>query len=102
MTNTEQKILADAVTTYGVQSQVEQMVEECAEFIAKVNQRRRGRIDMKDLIEEMVDVEIMVKQMKLIFGGPEWLNFELDKMTRLEQRINKTRENRDDTKTEKS
>ena len=54
---------------YGYESQIDQMCEECAEFIVARSKVRRNVPDSWDnLIEEIADISIMVDQMKLIIG----------------------------------
>ena len=82
------KILQTAIDKYKIDSQVSMLVEECAELIADINRYYRKRIKKEKLIEEMVDVSIMIDQMKLIFGGSEWDRIENEKLKRLESIIN--------------
>lgn len=54
---------------YGYESQIDQMCEECAEFIvARSKVRRNVPGSWDNLIEEVADISIMVDQMKLIIG----------------------------------
>lgn len=64
---------------YGYEDQSNQLIEECAELIQAVNKYRRARglgqatpdklMDAKDnLLEEIVDVEIMLEQIKYLLG----------------------------------
>lgn len=83
----EQTALRAAVAHYGVESQVNQMVEECAEFIVCVNHCRRSRKTATELIEEMADMEIVLEQLKMVYGGEEWESARLRKIERLKNRI---------------
>lgn len=83
----EQTTLRAAVAHYGVKNQVEQMVEECAEFIVCVNHIRRGRETATELIEEMADMEIVLEQLKMVYGGEEWGAARQRKIERLKNRI---------------
>lgn len=62
---------------YGYEAQSNQLVEECAELIQAVNKYRRARgigqatpVELMDakanLIEEIVDVEVMLEQVKYL------------------------------------
>ena len=82
------KILNDAVNKFGTHAQLGMVVEECAELIADVNRYFRERIEEKKLIEEMVDVGIMIDQMRVIFGGEIWDDIEDIKLKKLEKLIN--------------
>lgn len=54
---------------YGYESQIDQMCEECAEFIvARSKVRRNVPGSWDNLIEEIADISIMVDHMKLIIG----------------------------------
>ncbi len=62
------KILRDAVRLYGAPAQLDQFIEELAELIVAINHLRRGRADIEHVLQEMVDVDIMMKQMKIILN----------------------------------
>ena len=62
------KILRDAVRMYGAPAQLDQFIEELAELIVAINHLRRGRADIEHVLQEMVDVDIMMKQMKIILN----------------------------------
>lgn len=48
---------------YGLENQLNQTTEECGELIVAINKFKRYG-DVEHLIEEMVDVEIMLDQLK--------------------------------------
>lgn len=77
---------------YGYEAQSNQLVEECAELIQAVNKYRRARgkgqvlspllkptqeekdreqVALDNLVEEIVDVEIMLEQVKYLLQIPE-------------------------------
>lgn len=65
-------------TTYGGwNKQLSHITEECGEFIAKLNQHRRGRVADYELVEEATDVFITVTQVRAWF--PELWNILLQK-----------------------
>ena len=59
------EICKTAITKWGVEAQLDQAVEEAAELIQAVNKFKRYNSPWP-LIEEMVDVEIMIGQLKAI------------------------------------
>ena len=57
------EILQKAVDTYGINNQLNQLQEECAELIVAVNKYRRTPFDNLDgLVDEFADVIIMHNQ----------------------------------------
>lgn len=63
------EILKEAVDTFGVSSQIDMAIEECAELIDALMKYRRGRVGAQDVITEIADVQIMCSQLEFIFGG---------------------------------
>ena len=71
-------ILRDAITAWGRDSQVDMMIEEMSELTKALLKERRVPpfpvINLKEAIvnirEEMADVQIVLDQMKLIYGDP--------------------------------
>ncbi len=71
-----QAVYLDAIETWGEQPQLQLAIEECAELIkaivkwqraALVAQTTINSLDVPDaLLDEMVDVEVMLEQLKLI------------------------------------
>ena len=59
------EICKKAVAKWGVEAQLDQAVEEAAELIQAINKFKRYNSPWP-LMEEMVDVEIMVGQLKAI------------------------------------
>lgn len=63
----ELNVLKSAVNSFGLETQMNQLTEECGELIAAVNHFRRGRACSRaELVEEMADVYIIIEQ--IIFG----------------------------------
>jgi NTP pyrophosphatase (non-canonical NTP hydrolase) len=61
------KLLAEqALKKWGEESQIDMMIEECAELVDVLQKRRRGRRSWPDVLEELVDVELMLNQMMVI------------------------------------
>lgn len=89
------ELLKKAINTYGVQAQKDMMIEEMSELTkALLKERRADNITIEKLAkdnirEEIVDVQIMLNQMKIIYGYKlEWEN---RKLQRLSDRINRER-----------
>ncbi len=59
--------------------------EECAELISAINKCSRGRVDDEAVIEECVDVELMIDQMRELFKdkADTWARLKNDKFNRL-------------------
>lgn len=90
--NREAKILQDAVRIYGAESQVGVAIEEMAELthaLSRVQRaEREGKLDdlhIRDVLYEMADVQIMLNQLRLIFGDD--VEEEIFKLERLERRL---------------
>ena len=63
---------------FGLDNQCDQLVEECAELIQAVNKRKRAKKDpvqhalaMRNLVEEIADVELMLDQVKFLLNITE-------------------------------
>ena len=62
----EEKRVADY---YGLDAQINQSMEEMAELIQALNKYRRANrslIELRNVIEEIADVEIMLEQLKYL------------------------------------
>jgi|Deesub1362A_J573_1020465.scaffolds.fasta_scaffold00023_137 NTP pyrophosphatase (non-canonical NTP hydrolase) len=62
-----QDIYEEALLKWGAESQIYMLIEEMAELTKAVCKYYRGKRTQDDVLEEMVDVEIMIEQMKIIF-----------------------------------
>lgn len=60
---------SEAVRTYGKQSQLIMAMEEMAELTKELSKNIRGAKNTSAISEEMADVEIMLEQLKVIFGN---------------------------------
>ena len=78
-----------AIQKWGKESQINMAIEECAELIVALSKRFRNRngSTVDDVIGEMVDVEIMLEQLKLIFDEGVFgvFTFEIFKNKKLEK-----------------
>lgn len=77
-----------AIEKFGTVEQIRMAQEECAELIAVLNQSLRGRVGLLELTEEIADVQIMLDQLKIIFGEQNCSIMYQKKMARLQERLN--------------
>jgi len=87
----DDKILDKAIETWGIDAQLEMVIEECLELALALQKLKRLRGDMtqkeKNVIDEIADVKIMIKQAEKIFGSDQ-VNERVDfKMNRLNERL---------------
>lgn len=87
------ELLKKAINTYGVQAQKDMMIEEMSELTKAILKERRvdnftiAELAKDNIREEIVDVQIMLNQMKIIYGYKlEWEN---RKLQRLSDKINR-------------
>lgn len=82
-------ILEKAIRHYGRQHQQTKAVEELAELQTAILKSLDGRCDMKNIVEEIADVEIMLVQLKKMFLiKPEELDLiKAEKILRLKRRM---------------
>lgn len=92
--NERSEILERAVRTYGPDAQLKMMIEEMSELtkaICKLWRTAPGSLDeiqAKDaIIEEAADVQIMLDQIRIIFGDTE--EIEAKKVARLLSRLDR-------------
>ena len=68
MTSAQDKIITDALNTFGPDHQIDKCIEECGELIAALTRYRDGRAAVEDVVDELADVGIMLRQMRKAFG----------------------------------
>lgn len=79
---------AEAVRTYGKQSQLVMAMEEMSELTKELSKNLRGANNSKALAEEIADVEIMLEQLKVIFRNRALVDrIRANKLVRLSDRI---------------
>lgn len=78
-------VLRKAIDTYGEESQAKMMIEEMSELTKELCKLFRGEADTGHILEEMADVQIMLDQMRMIFGDTSEL--EKAKVERLKGRL---------------
>ncbi len=53
-----------ALDVWGEDAQIGMVIEECGELLSAINKLERGRVTEEDFMEEVVDVYIMMNQMR--------------------------------------
>jgi len=89
------QIFKAAINKWGKEIQVEIAIEEMAELIKALQKIKRNSDDstqwmelIHNVWEEIADVEIMLEQIKLIYGVVGVNDFKEAKLKRLKDRIN--------------
>ncbi len=81
---TEKELYEKAVLKWGTSSQLMMLYEEIGELMTAINKYYRERVAVNAIIEELADVEIMINQMKVIFGDTEKIKkIKLDKIKKM-------------------
>ena len=64
------RIYERAISAWGEEAQLKMAIEECAELIVKLAKlgRFKNGSQIDDVVDEIADVEIMMAQLRLIFG----------------------------------
>lgn len=92
----QDKILQAAIDTFGLDSQLDLAIEECSELITAISHWKRDRVKDEAILEEIADVEIMCKQLRMMLDYP-WNDeedsvvdrFKNEKIERLGIRLNR-------------
>lgn len=94
-TSCERQVMQRAINTYGMQAQCDVAIEEMAELTKALIKIRRVADDyekvpdaLANVIEEIADVEIMVDQLKIMYGEKAVEAVRAEKLERLEGRLN--------------
>lgn len=94
MTKEQERIIEmAALKTYGRESQVDMMIEEMSELTKALFKIRRGESNGAyfryhgNVCEELADVEIMVEQMKILYGEKSVAEWKEAKLKRLATRL---------------
>jgi len=90
-----EELYRKAYRTWGIGAQMDMVIEEAAELIQAIRKSDRNGIlrEQENLVEEMVDVEIMIEQMKVILNDllhsypPLYKNKREHKLERLADRL---------------
>lgn len=92
-----ESIMQQAIKTYGVQAQCDVAIEEMAELTKAIMKLRRVADDygktqaaLDNLLEEIADVDIMIDQMKIMWGPKQVEGYREKKLERLAKRMEGT------------
>lgn len=90
----DERIMQQAIKTYGVQAQCDVAVEEMAELTKAIMKLRRvaddygkTQVALENLLEEIADVDIMIDQLKIMWGPKQVEEYRRKKLERLERRM---------------
>lgn len=66
-----EEIYRDGLKTYGVDAQLDMIIEECSELIKAICKYKRDKnhSNITQILDEMADVDIMIEQGKIIFDN---------------------------------
>lgn len=64
----EKSILSAAIAKWGDQAQVMMVFEEMSELQKELCKNWRGKANTEEIADEVADVEIMLAQLKMIYG----------------------------------
>jgi NTP pyrophosphatase (non-canonical NTP hydrolase) len=79
----------EALRKYGAEAQLHMLQEECAEVIQAVNHLLRSKCTEDKLIEEIADVQLMIHQVRLMFGSEKVDEMVEKKARLLDKRLKK-------------
>ena len=87
---TEEDIGVRCIIAWGEKDQIRQTIEECSELITKLAKygRNVNGSTKEQIAEEIADVEIMCKQMRIIFDSELIDSIKYQKLSRLNERLN--------------
>ncbi len=81
-------IYTAAVKKYGKEHQLVLCMEEMAELTKELSKNMRGSKNITNISEEMADVEIMLEQLRVIFGNRSEVDtIKAEKLLRLADRV---------------
>lgn len=82
------KLYRQASLRWGNDAQLAKAAEECSEFAAVCNRSINGQADMEQFLEELVDAQIMLDQMKTHITDDAFETAMDDALDDLERRLN--------------
>jgi hypothetical protein len=85
-------IYEQAVKKWGNASQLLQTIEECAELIKAITKMLNRGGPVIDVIEEAVDVQFMLNQLRAMIPSDDWRRFRSEKMAYLKELLAKQAE----------
>lgn len=85
---TEKQIYKQAIEKWGTDAQILMVFEEMSELQKELCKNWRGKNNAEQIAEEVADVEIVLAQLKMIYGISGTVRqFRDEKLVRLEQRL---------------
>ena len=91
LSSSNEELYKSAIKAWGESSQILMCVEECAELQKNLlhELRLKKTVRREDILDELVDVQIMIEQMRLVyrFSPLEFLEQRAKKLKRLSLRI---------------
>lgn len=82
-----ESIYQRALNKWGVAMQNDMLIEECAEAIEAISHYRRCKCDADEVIGELADVQILLNQMKLVYGEDRFDRIFAEKLEALEAKL---------------
>ena len=88
-------IFKEAIETYGIDNQMNVVIEEMSELTKEICKYKRGFDNRKNIIEEMADVFIMLYQLQIMLDITDYELVEMagHKLSRLQERIKEENKN---------
>lgn len=84
----EKDVFSKAIATFGEQLQVIMLFEEMAELQKELCKDFRGKRNLENIADEVADVEIMLAQIKMLYGIADKVQKHREfKVSRLAQRL---------------
>lgn len=80
-------LYAKAILAFGAEAQTRKAAEECVELSLALLHALDGRANMDNIAEEIADVEIMLAQLRLIYGDKEVDDWKAKKLAALSLKI---------------
>lgn len=68
MTTEQLRHLGNIIGHYGAKNQMEKAIEECKELVYEIENAIEFKGVLENIIDEVADVEVMINQLKIIFG----------------------------------
>lgn len=89
---TNDETFTEPLEHYGKFTQIVKCMEECGELIRALSKHLCNEGNYEDVVEELADVDIMLSQMRYIFGHPEVDRVRAQKLARLKMRMEEEEE----------
>lgn len=86
------EVLTQAIKEFGQCNQKIKAIEEMSELIKEICKEKVGETKLKNIVDEIADVEIMIEQLKIIYDAIELVDERKKyKINRLKERIEKNK-----------